>query len=86
MEILKVHEPEGDEKCCRMECSFSEEEMEILLSYAVTNILKEQIKKMDEECSGERLCFDCQGEIDDETIRRFPDTELCIDCIDDVFI
>lgn len=50
MEILKVIEPVGDEKCCIMECKFTEEEIEILLSYAVTNILKEQIKKMDGEC------------------------------------
>lgn len=50
MEILKIHEPVGDEKCCKMDCLFSEEETEMLLSYAVTNLLKEQIKRMEDEC------------------------------------
>jgi len=81
MDILKVYEEENG--FVRMDCSFSELEIEMLLSYAVTNILKKQIKKMDE--SGERPCFHCEGEIDKETIERFPDTELCIDCIDDAF-
>jgi hypothetical protein len=50
MEILKIHEPVGDEKYCKMECEFTEEETEMLLSYAVTNLLKEQIKRMEDEC------------------------------------
>ena len=50
MKIVKIIEPEDDNKCCRLECLFEEEELEILLSYAVTNILKEQIERMDKEC------------------------------------
>lgn len=81
MIIHKIIEPEGEDKCCRMECSFGEEEVEILLSYAVTNILKEQMKKMDEECKGKRECFDCEEEIDDRTLKAHPDTELCAECL-----
>ena len=50
MKILKVYEPEGDEKCVRMDCEFEEDEVEILLSYAVTNILKDQLKRMEVDC------------------------------------
>ena len=50
MNILKVHEPKEGEKCCVVECEFTEKEIEILLSYEVTNILKRQIKRMDNEC------------------------------------
>ena len=50
MEILKIHEPEEGDNCCKMECKFTEEEVEILLSYAVTNILREQIERMESEC------------------------------------
>ena len=81
MEILKVYEEKDG--FVRMDCEFSELEIERLLSYAVTDILKARIEEMDE--SGERPCFHCEGEIDKETIERFPDTELFIDCIDDAF-
>ena len=77
MKILKINEPEEGEKFCNMECVFSEEEIEILLSYAVTNILKEQIKRM------ERVCYDCGGEIDNDTLHDHPDTEICGDCLEE---
>jgi len=50
MQILKIHEPKEGEQCVKMDCEFSEEEAEMLLSYAVTDILKKQIERMDEEC------------------------------------
>lgn len=48
MKILRIIEE--NDKCSRMECEFSHEEVEILMSYAVTNILKEQIKRQEVEC------------------------------------
>ena len=50
MNILKVHEPEEGSKCCKVDCEFTEEEIEILLSHAVTDILKKQIKRMEANC------------------------------------
>ena len=50
MKILKVYEPEEGSKCCKVDCEFTEEEIEILLSYAVTDILKKQIKRMEANC------------------------------------
>ena len=52
MKILKIHEAKEGQGCVKMDCEFSEEEAEILLSYAVTNILRDQIERMDEECKG----------------------------------
>ena len=46
MEILKVYDEEDG--FVRMDCSFSELEIERLLSYAVTDILKARIAEMDE--------------------------------------
>jgi hypothetical protein len=50
MKILKIHEPEEGSKCCRLDCEFDQDELEILLSYAVTNILRKQMERMDKEC------------------------------------
>jgi len=51
MEILKIHEPKNG--FVTMECEFQNDEVEILLSYAVTKILEEQIKKLEKEYKGE---------------------------------
>ena len=45
MEILKVYEEKDG--FVRMDCEFSELEIERLLSYAVTDILKARIEEMD---------------------------------------
>jgi RNA polymerase-binding transcription factor DksA len=75
MEILNISEPKNG--FVTMNCEFDQEELEILLSYAVTNILTEQIKKMKDI----KVCFDCGQEITKETLQDYPDTELCIDCL-----
>lgn len=46
MKILKI--TENNNGTCTMECEFSQEELNILLSYAVTNILKDQINKLED--------------------------------------
>jgi len=76
MKILKVHEPENG--FVKMDCEFEQEEIEMLVSHAVTDILTKQLKKIDQN---KRECFDCEEEIDDETIKRFPDTEICAQCM-----
>ena len=30
-----------------------------------------------------KSCFDCQQEISQETLNKYPDTELCGECIDE---
>lgn len=47
MEILKI--TENKDGTCDMECEFTQEEVELLLNYAVNNILKEKIKELQEE-------------------------------------
>jgi len=80
MKILKEYEPEDG--FVKMDCEFEQEELEMLLSHAVTDILTKQLEeKIEEELKGKRKCFDCKEEIDDETIKRFPDTEICLDCM-----
>ena len=42
MEILETKD--NSDGSCTLECEFTEEEVQILLNYAVNKILKEQIK------------------------------------------
>lgn len=49
MEILEI--VENDDGSCTMDCEFQNDEVEILLNYAVNNILREQIESMKEEAS-----------------------------------
>jgi len=49
MEILEIKE--NKDGSCNVECEFTEEEIQELLSYAVNDILKKQIKIMQEELS-----------------------------------
>lgn len=79
MKILKEYEPENG--FVKMDCEFEQEEMEMLLSHAVTDILTKQLKKADAELKGEQECFDCGEEIDNETIGEHPDTEICSECL-----
>ena len=45
MEILKI--TEQDDGSCILDCLFTQEEVGYFLNYAVTNILKEQLEKME---------------------------------------
>jgi len=76
MEILKISDPKDG--YVTMDCEFDQNELEILLSYAVTNILTEQMKKLERK---KRLCFDCGQEISQDTLKVHPDTEICGDCL-----
>lgn len=49
MEILEI--VENDDGSCTMECEFNKEELDMLVSYAVVDILKKQIKLHDQEAS-----------------------------------
>jgi len=76
MQILKIHEDKPTTGFVTMDVEMTEEENNLLVSYAVNDILKKQIESMTWRC-----CFDCQAEIDEETIKKFPDTEVCADCM-----
>ena len=47
MEILEMIE--NDDGSCTMECEFQDDEVQILLNYAVNNILREQIELLKKE-------------------------------------
>ena len=80
MKIIKIDEDFPHKGCCTMHCEFTQEEINILLEYAVNDILKKQIEKL--ELDKKRYCFDCDDEIGQETIDKFPDTEICSECIE----
>ncbi len=83
MEILKIHEDKPTHGFVTMDVEMTEEENNRILSYAVNDILKKQIESMTlKESMTWRCCFDCQAEIDEETIKEFPDTEICRECMD----
>ena len=48
MKILKVTE-DPEESVCIMECEFTEEEVSFFIEYAVNDILKKQIERMQNE-------------------------------------
>jgi len=43
MEILNIKD--RDDGYCELDCEFTDEEIKILINYAVNNILKERIKE-----------------------------------------
>jgi hypothetical protein len=49
MKILEIID--NDDGSCTMDCEFSQEELNMLLSYAVVDILKKQIKVYDQEAN-----------------------------------
>jgi hypothetical protein len=51
MEILEI--VDNDDGSCTMECEFTQEEINMLISYAVVDILKKQIKKHQEAVTDE---------------------------------
>ncbi len=80
MKIIKIDEDSSDKGYCTLHCEFSQEEINIFIGYAVNDILKKQIEKLEQD--NKRRCFDCDDEIDHETIDKFPDTEICIECME----
>ncbi len=82
MKIIKIDEDSPRNGYCTLHCEFSQEEINIFVEYTVNDILKKQIKKMEKD--NKRYCFDCDEEIEHETIDKFPDTELCSECLEDI--
>ncbi len=73
MDVLKIEEQ--DDGSAIVTLNMTEEENNILVEYAVVDILKKQIEKY------KRVCFDCEEEIDTGILKEFPDTEICSDCL-----
>ena len=73
MKILKI--TEQDDGSCMLDCEFSEEEVNFFIEYAVIDILKKQIERMS------RTCCDCEQVINEDTIKEYPNTEICGDCL-----
>jgi len=73
MKILKI--TDQDDGSCILDCEFLEEEVNFLIEYAVIDILKKQIERMS------RTCCDCEQVINEDTIKEYPNTEICGDCL-----
>jgi RNA polymerase-binding transcription factor DksA len=80
MKVIKIDEDSLHKGYCTMYCEFEQEEINILLEYAVNDILKKQIEKIKQD--NKRRCFDCEEEIDEDTLYKYPHTEICIECMD----
>lgn len=73
MKVLSVtDQPDGS---AIVELDMTEEENNMLIQYAVVDILQKQIERMS------RKCCDCEQVIDDETIEKYPLTEICGECL-----
>ena len=77
MDVLKIHDKPVN-GYVTVECEFTEKEINFLVDYAVNDILRKQIEKLKESI---RICFDCGQIISEETLQKFPDTEICGDCL-----
>ena len=49
MKILKIHDDQPNKGVCTMECEFTQDEVDFLIEYAVNDILKKQIERMEHE-------------------------------------
>lgn len=49
MKILKIHDDKPVKGACTMECEFSSDEVTFFIEYAVNDILKKQIARMQNE-------------------------------------
>jgi RNA polymerase-binding transcription factor DksA len=77
MDILSIKEqPDGS---AIVEMEMSEKENDFFVEYAILDILRKQIKIIENK----KECFNCGEEIDGETIKEFPDTEICSECMSD---
>jgi RNA polymerase-binding transcription factor DksA len=74
MEVISITDQEDGSAI--VELSMTEAENNMLIEYAVVDILRKQMEKLS------RVCCDCQEPIDDETIKKYPDTEICGDCLE----
>lgn len=49
MKIIKIHEDQPSKGFCTMECEFTQKEVDFFIEYAVNDILKKQIERMENE-------------------------------------
>jgi len=80
MKVLKITDQKDGSAIVDLE--MTDEENNILVEYAVVDILKKQLMSLKEK-EPKKECFKCCGLINKETIKNFPDTEICADCIND---
>jgi RNA polymerase-binding transcription factor DksA len=76
MEILEVKEDFPEKGQFSIEVEMTEEEKEFLIEYAFNDILRKGMESM------KLKCFNCGEDIDKDTLEKYPDTEICRECID----
>ncbi len=70
MDVLKIEEQEDGSAIITL--NMTQKENDMLVEHAVIDILKKQIERMDNK--NKKECFDCGEEVNNETIKEFPDT------------
>ena len=73
MEVLSVTDQEDGSAI--VELDMTEQEQNWLIQHAVCDILQKAIDR------DSRRCCDCGDVIDDETIEKYPITEICGECL-----
>lgn len=74
MEILDIKEQEDGSAI--VEVVMTKQENDYFVEYAIVNILREKLESMT------KTCFNCKAEIDFETMKEFPHSEICKDCME----
>jgi len=74
MDVLSVTDQEDGSAI--VELSMTEQEQNWLIQHAVTDLLQKAIARES------RTCCDCECVIDDETIEKYPSTEICGECLE----
>jgi RNA polymerase-binding transcription factor DksA len=79
MEVVKF--TENKDGSATLDLNLTEEEINIFVGYAVNDVLKKHIKKLEQD--NKRYCFKCNNIIDNKTLKDYPNTEVCLECIKD---
>jgi len=82
MKILEIKEQLNGSAI--LEVEITDQEKSYLIEYGFNEMLKKSIKEFESELVvEERKCFSCGAVIEKETIKAFPDTEQCGQCINE---
>ena len=73
MEVLSVTDQEDGSAIVELE--MTEQEQNWLIQHAVCDIIQKAIDR------DSRRCCDCEEVIDDATIEKYPNTEICGECL-----
>ena len=79
MNVLKIeNQPNGS---AIVEVEMTESEKDFLIEFGFNQMVRQGLELFEKDLIKERVCFDCDYVIDKETLEKYPDTEICKQCI-----